>query len=246
MPDDRKPSTDSGPDQGTGLAIAPPRADRQPLHANLFSVMQRANTKLTPLFPYMHPGAIVPTGALFIGGPGTDYGQFFHHNSVDEIIIAFVARDANLATGQLYNGGRVHGVNSFLKDQTKAGSFALFTITQRQLDSGPQPESIELVCTACRKRLFIEHWDSATAPDARELDTPMPSVTGPALIMPRFNADPELRKCKECGHQNDPFPNDRWGWVNYWSQSVALAEGQKVLAEAGASIHQAGATAGGR
>jgi hypothetical protein len=237
MPDDLK--TSNHVDPGTELVIGPPRADRQPLHANIFSVMQRANTTLTPLFPYMHPGAIVPTGALFIGGPGTDYGQFFHHNSVDEIIIAFVARDAALATGQLYNGGRVHGVNSFLKDQTKAGSFALFTVTQRQLESGPQPESISLTCTACRKQVFIEHWDSASAPNARELDLPMPSVTGPAVIMERYNAEPELRTCKECGHQNDPFPNHRWGWVHYHSHSTVLADANKIL-------HQAGASTGGR
>jgi hypothetical protein len=98
--------------------------------------------------------------------------------------------------------------------------------------------------------LFIEHWDSASAPDARELDQPMPSVTGPAVIMQRFNADPELRKCKECGHQNAEFPNHRWGWINYWSQSTVMAEAEKVLHQAGASLRagasiQAGATAGG-
>jgi hypothetical protein len=245
MPDDRKPSDDVAARPAPGLSIPPPRADRQPLHANLFTVMQRANTTLTPLFPYMHPGAIVPTGALFIGGPGTDYGQFFHHNSVDEIIIAFVARDATLATGQLYNGGRVHGVNSFLKDQTKAGSFALFTVTQRQVETGPQPESFSMVCSACRKQLFIENWDSASPPDARELDLPMPSVTQPAEFMQRYNEDPERRKCKECGHQNDRFPLERWGWRSYMSQTKVMIEAEQVLEQAGASI-QAGATAGGR
>src|SRR4029079_10138238 len=121
MPDD--PKTTATTDASARMYIPPPRADRQPLHANLFNVMQKANTTLVPLFPYMHPGAMVPAGALFIGGPGRDYGQFYHHNSVDEISIAFVARDATLQSGQLYNGGRVHGVNSFLKDQTKAGSY---------------------------------------------------------------------------------------------------------------------------
>jgi hypothetical protein len=236
MPDDRKHPAEDVATSRAELSIPAPRADRQPLHANLFSVMQRANTTLTPLFPYMHPGAIVPTGALFIGGPGHDYSQFFHHNSVDEIIIAFVARDSNLQTGQLYNGGRVHGVNSFLKDQTKPGSFALFSVTQRQFEGGPQPESISLVCSACRKTLLHEHWDAATPPDARELDVPLTSVTQPAEIMRNFNADPELRKCKECGHQNDLFPAERWGWAKYTTQSKVLAEAHKVLAEAGANI----------
>jgi hypothetical protein len=240
MPDDRD----------TELSIPPPRADRQPLHANLLNVMQRANTTLTPLFPYMHPGAIVPTGALFIGGPERDYAQFFHHNSVDEIIIAFVARDSTLQTGQLYNGGRVHGVNSFLKDQTKPGSFALFTVTQRQFETGPQPEGVSMVCSACRKTLLDEKWDAAAPPDARELDVPLPSVTEPARVMHRFNEDPELRKCKACGHQNGLFPLDHWGWAHYTKQSKVMADAHKVLGEAGASIqpagHQASASAGGR
>jgi hypothetical protein len=232
MPDDLKPADVTS----RMLHIPPPRADRQPLHANLFSVMQRANTTLTPLFPYMHPGSIVPTGALFIGGAGQDYGQFFHHNCVDEIIIAFVAREATLATGQLYNGGRVHGVNSFLKDQTKPGSFALFTVTQRQLEAGPQPESISVVCKACRKQLLMEHWDSTSPPDARDIQLPMPTVTGCAAIMQKFNDDPELRKCKECGHRNEPFPIEPWGWISYASQSSVMADAQQVLCEAGASI----------
>lgn len=232
MPDESKPTDVTA----RMLIIPPPRADRQPLHANLFSVMQRSNTTLTPLFPYMHPGAIVPTASMFVGGPEQDYGQFFHHNSVDEIIIAFVTRNATLQTGQLYNGGRVHGVNSFLKDQTKPGSFALFTVTQRQLEVGPQPESISLLCSACRAQLFIGHWDSTSPDDARELDLPLPGVTEPAKIMQRFNSEPELRTCKACGHQNAPFPLDRWGWAAYGSQSKIMAEAQQVLCEAGASI----------
>jgi hypothetical protein len=232
MPDDSKPTDVTA----RMMIIPPPRADRQPLHANLFSVMQKANTTLAPLFPYMHPGAIVPTGSMFVGGHEQDYGQFYHHNCVDEIIIAFVTRNATLQTGQLYNGGRVHGVNSFLKDQTKPDSFALFTVTQRQLEVGPQPESISLLCKACRAQLFIGHWDSTSPPDARELDVPMPSVTEPAEIMQRFNSDPELRTCKGCGHQNDPFPLDPWGWAAYKAQSKVMAEAQKVLCEAGASV----------
>jgi hypothetical protein len=229
MPDDVKPT-----DVTTRLLmIPPPRADRQPLHANLFNVMQKANTTLAPLFPYMHAGAMVPTGALFIGGPGRDYGQFFHHNSVDEIIIAFVARDANLQTGQLYNGGRVHGVNSFLKDQTKAGSFALFTVTQRQVDEEAQQlEGVSMNCKGCRKQLFAHEFDSRSPEDAHEVDVPFQTLIGSAAAMQRFNADPELRKCKDCGLENDPFPLDIWGWHDYKDQSKVMASAKQVLIEA--------------
>jgi hypothetical protein len=241
MPDDLKSVAEDprSVDVTAGLVIPPPRADRPPMHANLFNVLQKSNTTLVPLFPYMHPGAMVPAGAMFVGGPGRDYGQFYHHNSVDEIIIAFVARDATLQTGQLYNGGRVHGVNSFLKDQTKAGSFGVFTITQRQFESGAQPEGVSMLCKACRKQLFIEEFDSLSPPDCNEIDRAFHTLVGAAEAMQRFNADPELRKCKECGHENDPFPLHMWGWDVYKDRSQVTATAKQVLLEAGAAVKAA-------
>jgi hypothetical protein len=214
------------------LIIPPPREDRPPLRANVFSVMQKANTTLAPLFPYLHPGAIVPAGALIIGGPGKDYGQFFHHNSVDEVIIAFVANGATLETGQLYNGGRMHGVNSFLKDQTRPGTFALFTITQRQLEEGAQPEAVTMVCSSCRKEIFRGELDGASTPDLREIDRPFQAAAHMPTLLHDFNADPAKRTCPDCGHVNAPFPVEAWGWDRYATQSAVMAEGKKVLAAA--------------
>ena len=42
------------------LEIPPPRADRPPIRVNVFEAMQHSNTQLMPLFPYLHPGAMVP------------------------------------------------------------------------------------------------------------------------------------------------------------------------------------------
>jgi hypothetical protein len=220
------------------LVIGPPRADRPPLRANLLHTMQQANTTLAPLFPYLHAGAIVPTGALFIGGPGTDYGQFYHHNSVDEVIIGFVTEGSTLQTSQVYNGGRVHGVNSFLKDQTKAGSFALFSVTQRQLDEGPQPEAISILCSACRETIFRGELDGATSSDTKEIDHPFASVAVPPELLRGFNEDPEQRKCSACGHQNQPFPVRTWGWDLYATQSATMAAAQRVLLRAGAAASE--------
>jgi hypothetical protein len=219
------------------LVIPPPRADRPPLRNNLLNHMQKANSKLSPLFPYLHHGAIVPTGALFVGGPEQDYGQFFHHNSVDEIIIAFVAEGATLQTGQLYNGGRKHGVNSFLKDQKKAGSFALFTVTQRQLDEGPQPESVTLPCGGCGKEAFKFDWDGGSLPEgqAHELDAPFQGAAAPGVLINRdYNRDPAHRTCSHCGHVNAPFPSHMWGWEAYRGQSQTMNMARRVLLEAGA------------
>lgn len=220
------------------LTIPPPRADRPPLRANLLNVMQKANTTLVPLFPYLHSGAIVPTGALFIGGPGRDYGQLYHHNSVDEIIIAFVAKGATLQSGQVYNGGRVHGVNSFLKDQTAPGTFALFTVTQRQLDEGEQPEAISLICTGCRKELFKGEFDGASPPEAVEIDHPFTTPAIAPELLREFNEDPARRTCADCGHVNEPFPIHIWGWDLYASQSAIMAEAKQGLADASAGVGQ--------
>lgn len=220
------------------LVIPPPRADRPPLHANLLNTMQQANTTLAPLFPYLHAGAIVPTGALFIGGPGRDYGQFYHHNSVDEIIIAFVAREATLETGQLYNGGRVHGVNSFLKDQTKAGSFAVFTVTQRQPETDSQPEALSMLCKGCRKPLYRYEWDEPSSAEARELDSPFPTPIESGVAVRRFNDDPKLRTCEACGLVNPPFPVHTWGWEQYDLQSKVMRLAKQVLADAGARCRE--------
>lgn len=215
------------------LVIPPPRADRPPLRANLLNTMQKANTTLTPLFPYLHPGAIVPTGALFIGEPGKDYGQFYHHNSVDEIIIAFVAEGSTLQTGQVYNGGRVHGVNSFLKDQTKAGTFALFSVTQRQPEEGEQPEAITILCSKCRKELFRGDLDGQVPPDAHELDHPFPTINELPGLLQAFNEEPERRTCPDCGHLNDPFPTHTWGWDRYAVQSGIMGSAKQTLLRAG-------------
>lgn len=216
-----------------GLRIPPPRADRPPLRTNVFNAMQKANTALTPLFPYVHAGALVPAGALLTGGPGKDYGQFYHHNSVDEVIVAFVTRGATLETGQVYNGGRVHGVNSFLKDQTKAGSFALFVITQRQLEQGPQPEAVTILCSSCRKEIFRGAYDAATPPGATELDHPFATVVMGPEILRRYNEDAKERTCPDCGHVNDVFPVHAWGWDRYAAQSAIMADARgEILAAA--------------
>lgn len=214
------------------LVIPPPRPDRPPLHANLLNTLQKGAVALTPLFPYTHAGAIVPTGTLFIGGPGKDYGQFYHHNSVDEIIVCFVSEGGTLASSQVYVGGRTHGVNSFLKDQTKPGTLALFSITQRQLEQGPQPEAVSLICGKCREPLYRMDYDGGTPPDAREIDHPVAAAFELWVPFREFNANPELRTCKSCGHENSPFPVHNWGWGRFHEQCEAVVAAKQTLLKA--------------
>ncbi len=131
------------------LVIPPPRSDRPPMHANAFDVAQGSNTQLKPMFPYLHPGAMVPCSALLIGGPDSDYGHFFHHNTQHEIVLTLASNGAMLPTGQLYVGAVIHGVNSFLKNEKDPKAFATFVITQVQAESGVQTEACSLRCEKC-------------------------------------------------------------------------------------------------
>ena len=83
---------------------------------------------------------------LFRGGPGVDYGQFFHLNTVDEVAHVFGGNGALLQTGQIYATQKLHGVNSFLKDSTNPENFLVTAITQHQRASGPQNEAVIFRC----------------------------------------------------------------------------------------------------
>ena len=146
------------------LVIPPPRRDRPPMHANAFDVAQGSNTQLKPLFPYLHPGAMVPCSALLIGGPDADYGHFFHHNTQHEIVLTLAANGAVLPTGQVFIGAVIHGVNSFLKNEKDPKSFATFVITQMQAESGVQTEACSLRCEKCHEQIFFKEFDATPAP----------------------------------------------------------------------------------
>ena len=154
------------------LTIAPPRPDRPPLKANVFEAMQHGNTQLMPLFPYLHPGAMVAAGAMIRGGPNASYGHFFHHNTQDEVVVALAANGAVLVTGQVFVGSRAHGVNSFLKNEKDPKAYAVMLITQRQADSGVQTEACSLRCEKCHEEIFLREFDATPAPDATEAEHP--------------------------------------------------------------------------
>jgi hypothetical protein len=212
--------------------IPPPHPDRPPLVVNLFEVLQHGNTQLIPLFPYMHPGAMVPAGALLRGGPGKRYGQFFHHNTVDEVVMCYAASGSVLQTGQVFVGGRVHGVTSFLKDEKNPESFAVMCITQRQAENGPQDEAVELRCGKCNESVFHESFDGTPPAESPEGIYAFPSISVPPKLLAAYNASPERRTCRSCGHVNEPFPLADWGWETYLECSERTSAGLQLLEKA--------------
>jgi hypothetical protein len=209
--------------------IPPPHPGRPPLVVNLFEALQHGNTQLMPLFPYVHAGAMLPAGALLRGGPDKSYGQFFHHNTVDEVVVCFAANGSVLQTGQVFVGGRVHGVTSFLKDEKNPASFAVMCITQRQAESGPQTEAVELRCSKCNESVFHEEFDGTPPAEPPEGIYAFPSIAVTPRILAAYNASVERRTCKACGHVNEPFPIAAWGWDVYLECSERSSAGLDLL-----------------
>lgn len=223
---------------GSNLSIEPPRPDRPPLKKNIFDAMQKGNAQLIPLFPHLYPGAMVPAGAILRGGPEKNFGEFRHHNTVDEVSIAFSANGALLKTGQFFVGGRVHGVSSFLKDEKDPENFVLICITQRQSESGRQNEIISMSCTKCREEIFRYEFDVTPEPDDSETEKMFSTIPESYNAAKKFNAEMEARTCSKCGHVNDPFPHDIWGWQNYAEQSETMFEARQTLKNAATEMLQ--------
>jgi hypothetical protein len=217
----------------TKLSIDPPRPDRPPLKVNVFAAMQHGNTQLMPLFPYLYPGAMVPAGAILRGGPDAAYGHFFHHNTRDEVVLTFGSKGCVLATGQVFVGGQMHGVNSFLKNEKDPTSYGVLMITQHQAEDGPQTEACSVRCDKCHEEVFKREFDATPQADANEMETPFVSVVHSYRIFAEYNADGALRTCQKCGHVNQPFPLEAWGWHLYAEQSDISRQAKASLRELG-------------
>ncbi|MGH7907045.1 MAG: hypothetical protein ACREP6_10485 [Candidatus Binataceae bacterium] len=214
--------------------IAPPDGCRAPMRVNLFERMRSANAQLVPLFPYLGAGAIVPAGAVFRGEPNASFGQFFHWNTVDEVVICLGAEGAFTDTGQVHVGQNMHGVNSFLKNPGDPNSFLVTSITQRQRIGEKQREAVIVRCAQCKEIVMRVDFD-ATPPPAdtpESADAIFPTLLYSARAVEQFNASESARTCGKCGALNPRFPLERWGWSNYAGQSQTAADARRALDQA--------------
>jgi hypothetical protein len=242
----------SAPDQVAGPVrphrIPPPAHDRPPLKANIFEKMQSANTQLLPLFPYLGPGAIVPCGALFRGGPpgfaslggaDTEFGRFFHGNDADEVALSWAADTGPFGCGHLRVLANHHGVQGRVQDAASPDSFAVSTITQRQSVSGPQRETMTFRCSKCHEPLVQVEYDALPAalrdPRSPEADLypVLPTIVGSAQVAETYNASEEQRTCGKCGTVSPVFPLETWGWSTHVLQSRVVNAARRMLDAAG-------------
>jgi hypothetical protein len=217
--------------------IPPPREDRPPLKVNLFERMQSGNCQLLPLFPYEDADSLVPAGAIFRGDPQTDFGQFFHFNTVDEVVQVFGANGALLQTGQIYATQNLHGVNSFLKDPRNPENFLVLTVTQHQRASGPQNEAVIFRCGKCGE--VLERYEYDAQPTARGVHprngVPLfTTLQGSVDAVATLNEHPSNRHCTSCGFDNPTFPLQQWGWNDYVQQTRTVNDARHALDAAAA------------
>lgn len=202
------------------LTILAPDPDRPPLIANIFNVARHANSALLPIFPYLSDGCIVPTVSLLIGGEGRALGAFIHKNTVDEVAIVFTSRGSGIRTGDVFVGSREHLVGPFFDKDEADENLMVIGVTQQQSDEGvEQSESLIYICDLCQTPLLSYSFSTTNEGDERNkisgYSPPLDTLIEGAVSTKKLNDSLDLRKCKECGHENPVFPEPVWGWEQY-------------------------------
>lgn len=209
------------------LAMPEPRPDKPPLKVNAYRHARQANTQLLPLFPYDGPGDIVSAcTSIRAGGHSGKRGYFHHTNAVDEVMVSFGA-NGKVRTGDVMVGPRTHGVGG----SGDREFFALNVVTQRQLESGEQLEAIAFTCESCSREIFRHEFSAFTTEGHAGFFPPLPSNAGAAEAAAQFNASQENRRCKSCGHLNEPFPILMWGWDRYLRSTAVAEDARQALEE---------------
>ena len=208
--------------------IPPPDGKREPRKVNVYEQMQHANTQLVPLFPYYGPDAFVYSGAIFRGGPGYDVGHFFHNNTVQEVSFIWGANGALLESGRIMATPNLHGVNSFMRDPYSPENFLLITICQRQT-SELQSEQMVWRCSECHEHLLVHEFADTPSDDHEDRFPGFPTLNESVEPVERYNTDETIRKCPKCGHLNDPFPMEKWGWAQWARQQRTVNDARVAL-----------------
>lgn len=218
------------------LRMPEPPADKEALKVNVYEFGRNLVSTLTPMFPYIDEGAMVPTCAFFYGAPNGDYGYFEHDNTVDEVAVIFGAGDT---TGRGRGGlarvsARSHGVGNLLNDPDNPASFAFVTVTQRQSIGVKQHEAVSFACEKCATQVFRMEYDATPPKRGRQREEAGPvahlhTLVGSAKAAETYNSDAKNRTCPKCGHVNKPFPLHRWGWDRYVAQTTVMNEAYKSL-----------------
>ncbi|HEV8714300.1 MAG TPA: hypothetical protein VGX03_15920 [Candidatus Binatia bacterium] len=209
---------------------------KHPLKVNVFERLQSHVSQLTPLFPYLDDGAIVPATALFVGREGFRPGRFSHFNTVEEVALVLAAAGGYVEGASLRVTNRTHAVTAPLVDPADPEAFVVTVITQRNNAEPSQPEAIMFMCPKCNKLMARYDYDAKL--DGRTLG-PVPefsTVYHSFRVAEAFNADPGARTCKHCGHVEPPFPVEEWGWGHYTRHTEVVNRARQQLETMSAEV----------
>lgn len=214
--------------ESTDLKMPAAAPGKHPMKENFFFVARAAASQLNPLFPFAEAGTIVPCTASFRSGPRAPaIGHFLHTNHVDEVAVVYGA-SGDMRTGDVFVGAKKHGVGGW--GSGDRDFFAAMTITQRQVESGPQPETHAFACEKCSA--IVSGIDYDGQPEEASYFPPLPTTDGSYASALLFNQSEESRTCKSCGHVNQPFPIHIWGWDRYMFNTGVINEARAALEEA--------------
>lgn len=225
--------------------IPAPVGPREPLKVSVYERMSKSNAQLMPIFPYDGAGVVVPCGAMLYGGPDRHHSHFFHWNTVSELLVAWGSHEAMIPTGSLMATQPFHGVNSFLREEKKEGTYALVTITQRQSSEAGQREALSAKCEKCKKDLVKFEYSSAPAGtpdhdpnafgDETDVFPQFSTQWGSQEFVKRRNAD-GVRTCENCGHVNSEFDQRVWGWDRLVDQTTISNAAYHALANSAKEV----------
>jgi hypothetical protein len=217
------------PGRWFGRPVAP---GKRPLKVNVFEHMlaHQGMLEQAPLFPYLGPGDIVPTGALSLTLPETPRVHFYHYNDIPEVILCMASEGGLIATGQLYLQEGTHGVTTFIRQPRgdEGRHYQISLIVIRMKSEGPQNEAFILRCLKCNEVVFRidrDVWQGPAHPHYPELA----NIRFYADAADAFNA--EERSCGKCGAAQPRFPSELMGWRRY-AQYVELANRARTDMEA--------------
>ena len=117
----------------------------------------------------------------------------------------------------------------------------MIVITQHQSAAGDQSEKLIARCTKCKAELVKVEYDATPhglpGYDAKRYGTEedpvrhFATLRGSDDFVAVRNSD-EGRTCAGCGHVNDTFPAERWGWGRTVRQTQAVNAAYHALVAA--------------
>lgn len=220
------------------LAIGP-RSGKHPMKQNVYWVTRMANAQLTPMFPYLDAGSIVPCCSIHRGGAASRVGHFVHFNTLDEVVVNFGAANWYVKPGTARVGPKTHGVGSRNAEPEPESVAAINVITQRHPIGEKQSEAITFVCHSCRHELQKREFDGnpPTSSDSEYFAPELPTIA--TIVESSRSAEayngmgPDI-VCPKCGASNAAFPLELWGWSEYRVRTRAALSAMRSLAEAAA------------